>query len=114
MPGVTQDVFFQLTDEDLRYYDAHLDKWARPAWVTAHVGESSADIRLTEQLLVGKNPTGRTLWIVLGIILLLGLILGLILLVRNTGRRKGEGSEELCGEDTDDTQDSSSLEDSEA
>jgi len=115
MPGATQDVTFHLTDEELRYYDAHMDQWVRPASVVAHVGDSSADIKLTVQLGVSKQPSGRTLWIVLFLVTLLAVVLAIILVVRHARRRKALSSEDgcACGEESEDS-DSSSNEDSEA
>jgi len=47
LPGATQTVSFSLTAQDLSYYDAGAGTWRHVGEFTAHIGESSTDIRQT-------------------------------------------------------------------
>jgi len=96
-PGAKQDLHFRLTDEELRYYDANANGWVRPATVTAHIGESSADIRQTLQLSVPAQKSGKTLWVVLMLILLLGLVLIAVLACRRS-RSSSYCPDDVCEE----------------
>merc|ERR1719419_1723034 len=56
LPGGTHNITFELTARDLSYYDAGVSQWLLAAGATAHVGESSEDIRQTLVLPATASP----------------------------------------------------------
>jgi len=63
-PGSSQEVVFELTQRDLSYYSAEWGGWIKATCdFTAHIGESSADIRETVTFCLEHGSVHGWMWI---------------------------------------------------